>query len=75
MPFKASNNRKAVVVCAIHVVKRPCKRSVLVLINRHSLIVAININIPFLKFQLFSLFPHYFFPTYIHLYSLPLLSV
>ena len=30
MPFKANNNREAVVVCAIHVVKRPSKRSVLV---------------------------------------------
>ena len=33
MPFKAKNNRKAVVVCAIHVVKRPSKRSVLVINN------------------------------------------
>ena len=33
VPFKAKNNREAVVVCAIHVVKRPSKRSVLVLIN------------------------------------------
>ena len=33
VPFKAKNNREAVVVCAIHVVKRPSKRSVLV-INR-----------------------------------------
>ena len=32
MPFKAKNNREAVVVCAIHVVKRPSKRSVLVYI-------------------------------------------
>ena len=32
MPFKAKNNREAVVVCAIHVVKRPSKRSVLVFI-------------------------------------------
>ena len=32
MPFKAKNNREAVVVCAIHVVKRPSKRSVLVCI-------------------------------------------
>ena len=30
VPFKANNNREAVVVCAIHVVKRPSKRSVLV---------------------------------------------
>ena len=30
MPFKAKNNREAVVVCAKHVVKRPSKRSVLV---------------------------------------------
>ena len=30
VPFKAKNNREAVVVCAIHVVKRPSKRSVLV---------------------------------------------
>ena len=30
MPFKAKNNREAVVVCVIHVVKRPSKRSVLV---------------------------------------------
>ena len=30
MPFKANNNREAVVVCARHVVKRPSKRSVLV---------------------------------------------
>ena len=34
MPFKAKNNREAVVVCAIHVVKRPSKRSVLVYFNR-----------------------------------------
>ena len=33
MPFKAKNNREAVVVCAIHVVKRPSKRSVLVYFN------------------------------------------
>ena len=32
MPFKAKNNREAVVVCAKHVVKRPSKRSVLVCI-------------------------------------------
>ena len=30
VPFKAKNNREAVVVCARHVVKRPSKRSVLV---------------------------------------------
>ena len=30
VPFKANNNREAVVVCARHVVKRPSKRSVLV---------------------------------------------
>ena len=30
MPFKANDNREAVVVCARHVVKRPSKRSVLV---------------------------------------------
>ena len=30
VPFKAKNNREAVVVCAKHVVKRPSKRSVLV---------------------------------------------
>ena len=33
VPFKAKNNREAVVVCAIHVVKRPSKRSVLVSIK------------------------------------------
>ena len=33
VPFKANNNRKAVVVCAKHVVKRPTKRSVLVYIH------------------------------------------
>ena len=33
VPFKAKNNREAVVVCAIHVVKRPSKRSVLVYIK------------------------------------------
>ena len=33
MPFKANNNREAVVVCARHVVKRPGKRSVLVYFN------------------------------------------
>ena len=33
MPFKAKNNREAVVVCAIYVVKRPSKRSVLVQYN------------------------------------------
>ena len=32
VPFKAKNNREAVVVCAIHVVKRPSKRSVLVIL-------------------------------------------
>ena len=32
VPFKANNNREAVVVCARHVVKRPSKRSVLVYI-------------------------------------------
>ena len=31
VPFKAKNNREAVVVCAIHVVKRPSKRSELVI--------------------------------------------
>ena len=30
VPFKASNNRKAIVACARHVMKRPSKRSVLV---------------------------------------------
>ena len=35
VPFKAKNNREAVVVCAIHVVKRPSKRSVLVINNTH----------------------------------------
>ena len=30
VPFQAKNNREAVVVCAIHVVKRPSMRSVLV---------------------------------------------
>ena len=40
VPFKANNNREAVVVCARHVVKRPSKRSVLVL-NKH---LAIHIN-------------------------------
>ena len=34
MPFKAKNNREAVVVCAKHVVKRPSKRSVLVYTKR-----------------------------------------
>ena len=33
MPFKANNNREAVVVCARHVVKWPSKRSVLVYFN------------------------------------------
>ena len=33
VPFKAKNNRKAVVVCAKHVVKRASKRSVLVYTN------------------------------------------
>ena len=37
VPFKAKNNREAVVVCAIHVVKRPSKRSVLVYIYIPSL--------------------------------------
>ena len=36
VPFKAKNNREAVVVCAIHVVKRPSKRSVLVIIKSMS---------------------------------------
>ena len=40
MPFKAKNNREAVVVCAIHVVKRPSKRSVLVYINSIKIISA-----------------------------------
>ena len=39
VPFKAKNNREAVVVCAIHVVKRPSKRSVLVGSNRISNLV------------------------------------
>ena len=39
MPFKAKNNREAVVVCAIHVVKRPSKRSVLVYIKTQLLFV------------------------------------
>ena len=34
VPFKAKNNREAVVVCAIHVVKRPSMRSVLVVIYK-----------------------------------------
>ena len=36
MPFKANNNRFAVVVCARHVVKRPSKRSVLVIYKKNS---------------------------------------
>ena len=38
VPFKANNNRKAVVVCARHVVKRPSKRSVLVYIYTHRIL-------------------------------------
>ena len=34
VPFEAKNNREAVVVCAIHVVKRPSKRSVLVVLKK-----------------------------------------
>ena len=34
VPFKANNNREAVVVCARHGVKRPSKRSVLVYTKR-----------------------------------------
>ena len=46
MPFKANNNREAVVVCAIHVVKRPSKRSVLVVIILHDQHVSIiNVHI------------------------------
>ena len=46
VPFKAKNNREAVVVCAIHVVKRPSKRSVLVLIIAiHSYLLAYSIFI------------------------------
>ena len=41
VPFKAKNNREAVVVCAIHVVKRPSKRSVLVII----IPIVINIHV------------------------------
>ena len=37
VPFKANNNREAIVVCAIHVVKRPSKRSVLVYNILHKL--------------------------------------
>ena len=41
VPFKAKNNREAVVVCAIHVVKRPSKRSVLVCYTKHLAIMPI----------------------------------
>ena len=39
VPFKANNNRFSVVVCAIHVVKRPSKRSVLVNKNKVELLI------------------------------------
>ena len=42
MPFKAKNNREAVVVCAIHVVKRPSKRSVLVILINPQLLDIFN---------------------------------
>ena len=44
VPFKAKNNREAVVVCAMHVVKRPSKRSVLVSSIHKCLITLINKN-------------------------------
>ena len=43
VPFKAKNNREAVVVCAIHVVKRPSKRSVLVDIDIYSILSLVRI--------------------------------
>ena len=49
MPSKANNNREAVVVCARHVVKRPSKRSVLVII------------ISKIKVNYIALFLHLFF--------------
>ena len=42
VPFKAKNNREAVVVCAIYVVKRPSKRSVLVVKKLEELKVCKN---------------------------------
>ena len=45
MPFNANNNREAVVVCARHVVKRPSKRSVLV----------VNITVCFLQSLILNL--------------------
>ena len=41
VPFKANNNREAVVVCARHVVKRPSKRSVLVFLKTQLLCVCL----------------------------------
>ena len=48
MPFKAKNNREAVVVCAIHVVKRPSKRSVLVYIYTHIYIYTIKTRLKYI---------------------------
>ena len=42
VPFKAKNNREAVVVCARHVVKRPSKRSVLVNIIERAVFSKLN---------------------------------
>ena len=42
VPFKAKNNREAVVVCAKHVVKRPSKRSVLVCIKTFEVVFSTN---------------------------------
>ena len=55
MPFKEKNNREAVVVCAIHVVKRPSKRSVLVYIYVTEDVGSGNFNdfsSPLIRFQL-----------------------
>ena len=45
VPFKANNNREAVVVCAKHVVKRPSKRSVLVCIIFESLSIYVHCTV------------------------------
>ena len=51
VPFKAKNNREAVVVCAIHVVKRPSKRSVLVG-NKVSIIYSLSLKKTKIKYKI-----------------------
>ena len=63
MPFKAKNNREAVGVCAIHVVKRPSKRSVLVYVYNYTIKTQLKYTSPSVSVALGRI-------TYVYMYRI-----